>query len=656
MARGEVDYPSRGPPCPLRAGGQLVTDPRAWIPPGEVGMSGIARGRLVAYGVAVLATGLTVLLRLPLVPVVGYHAPFMTFLPAVMLSAYLGGLGPGLLAMFLGAAAANYFLIHPLYSFGIYDLHNLYGLGLFSLTSVVISGLSESRLRSQRRIAASERRYAVTLASIGDAVIATDTRARVTFLNPAAEALTGWPPADAAGRPLAEVFRIVNEQTRQPVEDPAAKVLRSGTVVGLANHTALLARDGRETPIDDCGAPIIDDRGRIAGVVLVFRDMTQRRQAEETEALRKSEQRWRSLTEALPQLVWSATPDGACDYFSTQWTEHTGVAEAELLGWRWLETLHPEDREPTRHFWLESVAGRHPYDVEYRVRRRDGEYRWFKTRGVPIRDGSGTIVKWFGTCTDITDLRQTEEALRESERRFRTLTEALPHIVWTAGPDGAVDYVNARITEYTGLTPEQTLGWGWESAIHPEELPRFLDLWTRSITTGELYENEFRLRRAHGAYHWHLSRALPLRDDSGRITKWVGFALDIDDHKRAAEALRESEERFRGTFENAAVGIIHNDREGRFLRVNETYCAIVGYSRAELLRKTFQDITHPDDLAVNVELYAALMRGESPGFGLEKRYLRKDGSLIWVELFASLQRDAAGRPAYAIAVIRDISE
>src|SRR5207302_5494773 len=115
---------------------------------------------------------------------------------------------------------------------------------------------------------------------------------------------------------------------RQPVEDPAAKVLRSGTVVGLANHTALLARDGRETPIDDCGAPIIDDRGAVAGVVLVFRDVTQRRRAELAEALRDSEQRWRRLTEALPQLVWSATPDGACDYFSTQWTEHTGAREA----------------------------------------------------------------------------------------------------------------------------------------------------------------------------------------------------------------------------------------------------------------------------------------------------------------------------------------
>src|SRR5208337_2879443 len=231
------------------------------------------RARLVAYAVAVLATGLSVLLRLSLLGFVGTQSPFITFFAGIVLSAYLGGWRPGLAATLLGAAAVDYFLVEPRYSFKIHDTADLYRVGLFVLTGVLISGLGEALRRSHRRIRASERRYAVTLASIGDAVIATDNQARVTFLNPAAAALTGWPLAEAAGRPLAEVFRIVNEQTRQPVEDPAAKVLRSGTVVGLANHTALLARDGRATPIDDSGAPIIDDCGAIVGVVLVFRDV-----------------------------------------------------------------------------------------------------------------------------------------------------------------------------------------------------------------------------------------------------------------------------------------------------------------------------------------------------------------------------------------------
>src|SRR5262249_22865103 len=199
----------------------------------------------------------------------GDRVLYMAFFPAVLLAAFFGGLWPGLLATVLSALAATYFLVHPLHSLEITTVPDALALTLFVLWGIVISVLSESPARShrclaaraRRRPAASERRYAVTLGSIGDAVIATDARVRVTFLNPVAEALTGWPLADAVGRPLTEVFRIVNEQTRQPVEDPAAKVLRVGTVVGLANHTALLARDGREVPIDDCGAPIIDERG-----------------------------------------------------------------------------------------------------------------------------------------------------------------------------------------------------------------------------------------------------------------------------------------------------------------------------------------------------------------------------------------------------------
>jgi PAS domain S-box-containing protein len=150
---------------------------------------------------------------------------------------------------------------------------------------------------------------------------------------------------------------------------------------------------------------------------------TARRRAENR--LRDSERRWRGLTEALPQLVWGATSDGACDYFSTQWTDYTGVPETELLGWQWMKVLHPDDREPTRKFWTDSVAGRTPYDVEYRVQRKDGVYRWFKTRGVPIRDQKGRIEKWFGTCTDITDHKQAEACLRQSEHELRETRDGL---------------------------------------------------------------------------------------------------------------------------------------------------------------------------------------------------------------------------------------
>ena len=142
------------------------------------------------------------------------------------------------------------------------------------------------------------------------------------------------------------------------------------------------------------------------------------------EALRESEQRWRSLTEALPQLVWTAMPDGACDYFSTQWTQHTGLPASELLGWQWLKTLHPDDREATRRDWTAAVEGSGRYDVNYRVRRFDGEYRWFKTRGVPVLDSEGRIFKWLGTCTDITDGKLAAEELHFAKEAAESANRA----------------------------------------------------------------------------------------------------------------------------------------------------------------------------------------------------------------------------------------
>ena len=177
---------------------------------------------------------------------------------------------------------------------------------------------------------------------------------------------------------------------------------------------------------------------------------------------------------------------------------------------------------------------------ESRHRRKDGTVFPVEVRGQAFWEGGRRLA--VALARDMTEHKRAEEALRESERRFRILAEALPHMVWTAQPDGATDYYNARTTEYTGLTLEQLRGWGWRSTIHPEDLPRCLELWTRSIATGEPYEIEFRLRRADGAFRWHLARALALRDDSGRITKWFGSCIDIDDQKRAQEALREAKE------------------------------------------------------------------------------------------------------------------
>ena len=223
---------------------------------------------------------------------------------------------------------------------------------------------------------------------------------------------------------------------------------------------------------------------------------------------------------------------------------------------------------------------------------------------------------------------------------------------------GRVSYVNIWEQLGYGRPPDSASAYEAGMApIHSEDRA-LVEEAIRSYLAGETseYEVECRGRHKDGSYRWTLARGVAVRDAGGKPIRFVGSSVDITDRKRAEEALRESEERFRGTFENAAVGIAHTHPEGRFLRVNEKFCAIVGYPREELLEKTWHDITHPDDLAASIDVSAAALRGESPGLPLEKRYLRKDGSLVWGELVISLQRDAAGAPGYLIAIIQDISQ
>ena len=384
--------------------------------------------------------------------------------------------------------------------------------------------------------------------------------------------------------------------------------------------------------------------------------MTQRRRAEEAEAFRQSEQRWRSLTEALPQLVWSATPDGACDYFSTQWTEHTGVAEADLLGWRWLETLHPEDREPTRQFWLESVAGHHPYDVEYRVRRRDGEYRWFKTRGVPIRDDGGNIVKWFGTCTDITDLRQTEEALRASEQRFRVFVDhAADAFFLHDGDDGRVLDVNRRACESLGYTRDELLGMT-PFDFDPDLTPALIEDRIRKLNAGETIAFEARHRRKDGTIFPVEVRGKAFREGGRGFL--VSLVRDITDRKRAEEALRDSEERFRTLAKATNDAIWDWCLASNKVWWNEGILTLFGYrlENDEADPAWWLDRVHPEDREAVEQFFFDVVRGTDLTWVDEYRFRCADGSYKDVYDRGYILRDADGRATRMIGAMLDITD
>ena len=299
------------------------------------------------------------------------------------------------------------------------------------------------------------------------------------------------------------------------------------------------------------------------------------------EPLRNGDERWRRLVEALPQLVWSAAPDGACDYFSAQWTQYTGVAESELLGWRWMDVLHPDDRNSTRQLWTDSVAERHAYDVEYRVRRHDGVYRWFKTRGVPVRDSKGHIVNWFGSCTDITDAKHTEEALRHREqelqharhelekkvaerttelRRSETYLAEAQRLTRTGSwalnvASREFVHLSDQYYQIYGLDPDkgipslQTI----RQCLHPEDRAHTDAGREKALSEGKPYELDYRIVLPDGIVKFIQLTAHPVfLASSNSPVEFVGTVMDVTERKQSEKALRESEQRFRDFTESAS--------------------------------------------------------------------------------------------------------
>ncbi len=811
------------------------------------------------YLLAVVATAIALLIHLALTPILFEKATFLLFLPAVLLASWLGGLRPGLLATVLGSLAISYFLLSPQYSLWVAGKDDGVRLVLFFLVGIGISIVSELLHNARRRVElkqqelereveqrrqseAAEREQReqlnVTLTSIGDAVIATDTEGRVTFVNGVAESLTGWQQADAKGRLLAEVFRIINEKSRLPVEHPVAKVLREGRIVGLANHTILIAKEGTELPIDDSAAPIRDTQGVITGVVLVFRDITEQRQAEFARAertrltalradistalalsqelrpalqqcteaivhhldpaeaafariwtlnqaenvlelqasaglythlngahsrvqvgefkigriarsrqphltndvphdpnvsdkawaeregmvafagypllvegqvygvlalfartplsdgiledlqpiadaiaqcinrkrveewLRVSEQRYVLVEQATNDGVWDWNPLTGEDYLSPRWKALLGFAEDELANKddSFFSRIHPDDVATVSEAVRLHFAERHPYEVELRLRCKDDSYRWFVSRGKGLRDETGTVVRMVGSITDITERKkaeaeiqrhkdqltaffenasmglhwvdadgiiqwanqaelellgysaeeyigqsitkfhadqevitdilarlsqgeklyqyearlkckdgserivsinssvhweadrfvhtqcftqditarkQAEAKLAEQQAQFLTLAESIPQLAWMAGPDGHIHWYNRRWYEYTGTTPHEMEGSGWQRVHDPAVLPQVLERWNASITSGEPFEMIFPLRGADGVFRPFLTRILPQRNQDGQVIQWFGTNTDIDEVKRAEAALRQSEQRAR---------------------------------------------------------------------------------------------------------------
>jgi len=255
--------------------------------------------------------------------------------------------------------------------------------------------------------------------------------------------------------------------------------------------------------------------------------------------MKNSEDKFRVMVDTIPALVWCNLPDGSNEFLNQRWHDYTGLSEEEAHGWGWRFAFHPDDLENLLDTWKGLLLSGEPGEIEARLRRFDGEYRWFLIRAVPHRDESGKIINWYGVITDIEDRKRAEEKLRQDERELRRITDAIPQTIVIQSPDGIPLYANQAVLDYTGLTIEDVTTSDFRARIfHPEDLERLREERQAALLRGVPFEIEQRALRKDGQYRWFLIRYNPFPDEQGRLVRWYATGTDIEDRKRAEERTR----------------------------------------------------------------------------------------------------------------------
>ncbi|MBF0498164.1 MAG: PAS domain S-box protein, partial [Deltaproteobacteria bacterium] len=524
--------------------------------------------------------------------------------------------------------------------------------------SFLLFGLIWWRLEIERRtlrdsLARQEERWRVMLSNIGDAVMAVDTSSKIVFMNPMAEQLTGWSFSDGQGRPIEQVFHIVNEFTRLPAENIADRVLRDGVVVGLANHTVLITQTGQEIPIDDSAAPIRDTGGSIRGVVLVFRDVTVRRRKEED--LRKSEARYRAMFENMSNVVAVyRTEDDGQNFifvdFNRAGERIENVSREEVVGQSVLDVF-----PGLREFGLFDVLKRvwatgqpEHYPVTWYQDDRIAGWRENFVYKLP----SGEVVAVY---SDETRRRLAEEALKQSEARYRTLFNGNNDGAFVFGlqPGGATTkFIEANEMaclaldysrqELLNLRPEQVGVW--------PDSDNNGDLTTKLISDRHVLFETITLGKDGVKKLVEINAHLFYLHDQPAV---LATARDITERKQVEQQLRESEERYRTVIESSSDGVVIVEGD-TFIFANQRMAEILGHGRpGDILGHKISLFIHPDDRSRVMDYAYRRQQGQGAPSRYDLRALRRDGSIIYVELSAAMIA-YYGRPV-SLAFIRDIT-
>jgi formate hydrogenlyase transcriptional activator len=373
------------------------------------------------------------------------------------------------------------------------------------------------------------------------------------------------------------------------------------------------------------------------------------------EERKRTEDHIRLVVDTTPALLHSARPDGYVDFLNQGWLDYLGLPLEDACGWNWTNAFHPDDVGVCVGKWLAALASGESFEAEGRVRRADGEYRMLLHSKVPLRDDQGNVVKWYGSSIDIEYRKRAEYDLRRSEAQFQMAIDTIPGLVWSALPDGYIDFLNQRWREYTGLTLSEAGGWGWQAAIHPDDVGGLVDYWRSVLTSGKPGETEARLRRFDGVYRWFLFRGVPLYDGMGKLIKWYRQTTDINERKCAEEKIRRTERELRQVLDLSPQHIAEFGPDGSRLYVNRVALDYRGITLEQWKSADLHTLFHPQDAErLTREIPRKFLRGTP--FETEGRFLRKDGQYRWFLLRYNPLRDEQGSLTRWYAAGTDIED
>jgi PAS domain S-box-containing protein len=568
----------------------------------------------------------------------------------LVVSVWYGGRGPGILLTVLVMATIIYTSPIPPDS----TIARV-AVGHLSVSALLISIvlLVSSRKTAERRLREQREMLQITLSSIGDAVIATDISGAINFFNPTAEALTGWTKAEVSGKPLDEVFRLINESTRELVESPFAKINREGLVVGLANHTILIGKDGREVPIDDSGAPIKDSDGHIIGTVIVFHDVSDRQRAEADTSLLAS------IVESSEDAIISKDFDRKILSWNKGAEKIFGFTAAEAIG-KDISILFPRELLDEENEIVEKIKrGESVKHYETFRRRKDGSDVPVFLTVSSIRNSAGDIIAVSKIAHDISERRR-------AEGRFRQVIEGAPNGMVMIDQAGKITLVNTQVEILFGYSRDELLGQAIELLVpkrfhshHSAYRAEFMKSpLTRPMGAGrDLYG----VRKDGSEFPVEIGLN-PIETEQGMMV--LGTIVDITQRTRAEADLRASESRLQTIVESLAEGLVVSDLEGQVLHFNRAALNMHGFAALDDVKLHLTEFTEIFELSsvdgsvlpVDQWPLARVLRGdELRNFEVLIRRPKSN----WERIFSyggTLVRDEAGQPMFAVVTMSDITE